>query len=186
MARYARLLVLERLVGISSRPAPFFEALIVIERGEERTVMASNQVLPNSDQPPGAVGELEVSVDVSAGRHLVRLSGELDLASSSTLVDVVDRLLIGADEIVVDIELVSFIDSSGLHALLSCLAKCEAAGTVFLLTPATSQVRRLFEIAGVRLPFLDVAPPSDRDSESGQAFARQSRPAPISSQVQGG
>ncbi len=70
------------------------------------------------------------------------------MASSSELVDLVDHLLAGTDEIVVDIESVSFIDSTGLRALLDCMAKCEGVGAAFLLTPGSSQARRLFGSRG--------------------------------------
>ena len=89
------------------------------------------------------------------------LSGELDLASSNSLVDAVTRL-VGADakEIVLDIGPLVFIDSTGLRALLSSRAACAEKDTALMLAPApeqvSPQVRRLLQVTGLleRLPFV--------------------------------
>ena len=76
--------------------------------------------------------------------------------SSAPLLDERLALAEAADtvSVIVDIDQLEFIDSSGLRVLLSRVAG-NSNGTRYLLTQGSPQVRRLFEVAGVidRLPF---------------------------------
>src|SRR5262249_2342838 len=90
----------------------------------------------------------------------LELSGELDLASSNSLVEAVTRLSeSGARTILLDIGPLVFIDSTGLRALLSSRAVCAEKDVTLTLAPApekvTAQVRRVLEGRGrlARLPF---------------------------------
>src|SRR5688572_6922400 len=73
-----------------------------------------------------------------------KLKGEIDLATAGTL----SQLLLtasGRDPIVLDLSEVSFMDSSGLRALLQG-ARSDDCGPV-VITDASPQVRRLLEIS---------------------------------------
>ncbi len=104
----------------------------------------------------------DLHVDVAREQHRVRLAlrGELDLASSSILEDAVSRACTeGVTELVLDIGALTFIDSTGLRAILMSRTNCERAGCSFAVAPAPDdvrpQVRRLLQVTGLlaRLPF---------------------------------
>ena len=74
-----------------------------------------------------ALHELEMAVTREQGSHRAALSGELDLASSQTLVDAVTKLCDeGAKAIVLDIGALEFVDSTGLRAILTATGRVRA------------------------------------------------------------
>ena len=85
---------------------------------------------------------------------IVRVKGELDLATSP-LLDERLKLAEAADaaKLLVDVDQVEFMDSTGLHVLLEHVLL--GNGTRYSVTRGSPQVRQLFEVAGVadRLPF---------------------------------
>ena len=109
-----------------------------------------------------AVHDLVIDVRVEGARRRLVLAGELDLASSWTLVDAVSQACAdGAKDLVLDIGALDFIDSTGLRAMLSCRAICAESGCALGLAPEADrirpQVRRLFQVTGLleRLPFTE-------------------------------
>ncbi|MEA2298895.1 MAG: hypothetical protein QOF77_1831 [Solirubrobacteraceae bacterium] len=104
--------------------------------------------------------------------HVVA-EGELDLSTAPRL----DAALVAAEAtdapmIVVDIDAVSFIDSSGLRMLLAANTRSQRDGNRLRLTRGTDEVRRLFALVDVgnRLPFID------RPASPGPRSAAGSRP----------
>ena len=83
------------------------------------------------------------------------------MASAPELQAVIDSALAEAREIVLDVQELTFIDSTGLRCILACQAACQSSGTAFLMTPGKTQARRLFEITGVldRLSITDETTP---------------------------
>ena len=109
-----------------------------------------------------AVHDLVIEEHREGDGARLQLSGELDLASSNSLVDAVTRLAgSGARDIVLDIGPLVFIDSTGLRALLSSRAVCAEKDATLRLAPApekvSPQVRRLLQVTGLleRLPFVE-------------------------------
>ena len=96
---------------------------------------------------------LSVRVDASDRHHVLHLEGELDLWSSGQLGIALDRVLSSATAVVLDLRGVSFMDSSGLAAVLNCRRRCEQGGVPCTLTSSTPQVQRLFERTGVLKAF---------------------------------
>ncbi len=95
-----------------------------------------------------------LSIDVSAARDghvtLFALSGSLDIATSPTLraalMESGDRV---ADEIVVDLTHLEFLDSTGLGALIGAHKRAaEHAGSVRLVAQE-GQILRLLRITGL-------------------------------------
>ena len=81
---------------------------------------------------------------------LMTLTGELDPASGPRLHEAVDEALRrGRRHIAVDASALSFIDSSGLVALLTARDRTNAAGGSFRLTAASPAVTRLLEVCGL-------------------------------------
>ena len=93
--------------------------------------------------------------------RLLRLTGELDMAG----VDQVERLLI-ADEspeagtFVVDMRGLTFIDSSGLRALIIADKRVRAEGGRFVVVRGSEQVNEVLEMTGVakQIELLDEPP----------------------------
>jgi anti-sigma B factor antagonist len=106
---------------------------------------------------------LDIGSRREGGRHRLVLDGELDLTSADRLTSAVGEICSdGAKELVLDVTALSFIDSTGLRAILNSKALCEETLCDFAITPGedqvNDQVRRLFEITDLigRLPFRDV------------------------------
>lgn len=99
---------------------------------------------------------LEIDVRGEASRHRVHMSGDLDAATAPRLEQVVERRVAAASEIVLDLHDVSFMDSTGLRAILTCKELCRRNDCAFALTHGPAQVQRLFETCGLieRLPFV--------------------------------
>lgn len=93
---------------------------------------------------------------VQGPRHQLRLEGELDIAAAPALEDAVAQLCTdGASEVELDLSQLSFIDSTGLHAILASKELCEERLCDFWLIPGTDTIQRVFELTGFidRLPF---------------------------------
>lgn len=93
------------------------------------------------------------SVEVLATGNQARIvaRGEIDITTEQALRDAAASAMASATggRIVVDLQQVSFMDSSGLRALLHCRDAAEAAGTAFRITVSEGAVQRLFRAAGV-------------------------------------
>jgi anti-sigma B factor antagonist len=109
----------------------------------------------------GRASHLSVREEVAGTAHTLVLTGELDLASRPLLDEfirsVVDHK---ATVVVLDIDGIEFIDSTGLHAIIAACRLCEQHGCAMELVGGGSQVLRLFELAGVldELPLRSPAP----------------------------
>ena len=84
------------------------------------------------------------------------LSGELDLASAADLrMEVAETISTGEGlRVALDLRKVTFMDSSGLYAVLEARRLCRARGHDLQVVGVSAPVWRLFELAGV----LDVVP----------------------------
>lgn len=81
---------------------------------------------------------------------VVVLEGEVDLCAAPRLEESLLRAAASdAPAIVVDLDRVSFMDSAGVHVLLQFSLSEQVRGR-FSLTPGPPQVRRLFDVTGVR------------------------------------
>jgi anti-sigma B factor antagonist len=117
--------------------------------------------------------EFSIHVYREEDRHRLVPTGELDLASASVLEGTAANLCRErATELMVDLRQVDFMDSSGIHALLSVKDICEDSACGFCIVPGPPQVQRLFRITGLDgLPFCEPA------SESGQSTPLSPEPA---------
>ncbi len=89
---------------------------------------------------------------------MIVAEGELDL-STAPLLDaaVLAAEATGAAVITVDIDAVTFIDSTGLRALIEAQLRSQQNGNRLRLTKGAPQAQRLFALAAVDdiLPFVD-------------------------------
>jgi anti-sigma B factor antagonist len=84
--------------------------------------------------------------------------GELDLTGAPVLAEAVPD---GDEPLVVDLESVGFMDSSGLRALLEARQRCVESGRQFALARPSEAVRRVLELVDLEREFeLLEAPPA--------------------------
>jgi anti-anti-sigma factor len=94
----------------------------------------------------------QVGITVELG-----IRGEVDMASVATLREQLSRALANKPEIlIVDLRAVTFIDSSGLHALLSARSRAVATGTALVVIRPTGPADRVFTLTGLDTIFPDV------------------------------
>ena len=93
---------------------------------------------------------LEIEVRHEPNRVVVCLRGELDLAHAPLLHAAIERVeLDAARAIVLDLEELRFMDSTGLRAILWARERAQQRGQEFAVTPGSQQVRRLLAITRV-------------------------------------
>ena len=96
-------------------------------------------------------GDLTIHTTDGDGAVVVTVAGEIDSSNCGVLQDLLtdmarDRSSGGVD---VDLAAVTFIDSSGLRALIVGQRAMAEAGGSLRVTAASESVRRLFEITGL-------------------------------------
>jgi anti-sigma B factor antagonist len=86
----------------------------------------------------------------SPDRHRLLLAGELDIASAPILEAAIEGLCEnGTGTIVLDLSQLTFMDSTGLRAVLAADRLCNGNGHGLSLAGANGAVQRLFELTGV-------------------------------------
>ena len=107
---------------------------------------------PSTERACALSGEnllLEVIEVRDAGRVRVRLRGELDLASAPRVTACLQRLSERREQVLLDLDELTFIDMSGLRTLLTAAEDASRDGWALTVTRGSAPVRRL--IALVRL-----------------------------------
>jgi anti-sigma B factor antagonist len=91
-----------------------------------------------------------IHLSVSDGCAMVRVLGELDMAIATELMGSL-LLVVSArvDDIVIDLRGVEFMDSSGLHAILSFQQEAQEQAISVRFVQGPSNVQRVFDVAGV-------------------------------------
>lgn len=98
----------------------------------------------------GVHDQLQIEVRHDAGRLVLALVGELDMASADRLEQAVDDDSLRAEaSVVLDLQGLQFIDSTGLRVILRALERCRGRGQDFAITRGSPQVQRLLSITGV-------------------------------------
>lgn len=100
---------------------------------------------------------MQLNVTRSEAPHgwaLISVEGEVDIASAPLLQDALDQAMAdGEDRIAVDLQPVSFMDSTGLRWLITAQTKLTEAGGELVVIPGSGVVSRLLQIAGVEESF---------------------------------
>ena len=98
------------------------------------------------EQPPFAV-----DVEEQAGRTVLTLRGELDLATVGELEDALENRLAAGEHVVVDLRSLEFMDSSGVRALVSGhKAAQDGSGALTIVRGSQgSEVDRVIEVSGI-------------------------------------
>jgi anti-sigma B factor antagonist len=105
---------------------------------------------PPPPEAPSPV-RLHISSDNGAEATVLSLEGELDIASAPALERAVEGVTSDGDSanrLVIDLAGVTFMDSTGLRALLLARQSANGNGHELLLRPGPRQVQRVFELSG--------------------------------------
>lgn len=94
-------------------------------------------------------------VEHSDHRVEAAVSGDLDLATVDRFVASIEARMNGTAAVVVDASGLTFLDSSGLRALLMLHQRCRDNGGSLRIQAVQPKIARVLEIAGVR-DLLDV------------------------------
>lgn len=96
-----------------------------------------------------------VDIDLHPTFVLLRLRGELDLLTASTLRDCLSVALSGRDDpaVVIDVAELTFCDSSGLSALLAAQMVTEASGGRLALSNVAGRLEGMLRITGLEAHF---------------------------------
>jgi anti-anti-sigma factor len=89
-----------------------------------------------------------VEVVNSNGRAIVSVRGEIDMSSGAVIRDALTRAQQGSPDVIVDLSDVTFMDSSGVNALLRAYYQAPPGGSLGVVG-ATSDIRRVFDITGL-------------------------------------
>jgi anti-sigma B factor antagonist len=90
------------------------------------------------------------------GTVMLTLRGELDLVNAETVAARLDALRAAGEPVLLDLDALDFMDSSGLRVVLNAAEASDASGWPFSVTHGPEQVQRLFESTCVtaRLPIV--------------------------------
>ena len=89
---------------------------------------------------------LALSVEQQDGATVVSVAGEIDMITAPKLREC---LLAAQGDVVVDLSAVSFLDSSGIAALINARSQLDAAGGNLTLRNPKGLIRRALEIIGL-------------------------------------
>lgn len=107
--------------------------------------------------------DLDLQLEQAGDRTIVAVSGDLDVLSATRLRQLLDELIARGDtNLLLDLRLTEFVDSSGLSALVSGMKGARAAGGDLALICGEGNVRRLIEMVALDQVFTlhDDVPPA--------------------------
>ena len=95
-----------------------------------------------------------LAVDLAGAQPVVRLVGEVDMATSPAVKNILAELVEGGHlAVIVDLSEVTFMDSSGLHTLVDAQRRLSDSGGKVVLRKPGPAVDRLLQITGMSLMF---------------------------------
>jgi anti-sigma B factor antagonist len=105
---------------------------------------------PSAPSRAAVAPEFRVTVRPDGERVVVVPVGELDLMSAGTLENAVVGLLErGVAHVVVDLRGLSFMDSTGIRALLTCHERAQRENALLAIVLGDRRTRRPLELCGV-------------------------------------
>jgi anti-anti-sigma factor len=123
----------------------------------------SEHSTPQPTQPARAddfrhLGALTMSSTRNGDGHVIALAGELDLAGAGLLEEELLRVEgTDAEQIVIDLRELEFIDSTGVRLLYMADARARGSDARLAIRRGPHRVHRIFELTDLadRLPFVD-------------------------------
>ncbi len=116
---------------------------------------------------------LTIQVRRDQGHAIVAVAGDVDIATVTRLRERLFELAASGRTLVVDLDQVSFIDSSGLAALVGAARRAAAHGASLQVVCARPRTRQLFRLTG-----LDGQLPLARTLDGALQSLAAARPAP--------
>ena len=94
--------------------------------------------------------QLEIEIKVEDGRYVVIPRGEVDLVTQAQLKEAINELVVGGNvDIIVDLEETTFLDSTGLGALIGARRKTHAFMGSFAIVCTQERMLKLFRITSL-------------------------------------
>jgi anti-sigma B factor antagonist len=113
--------------------------------------------------------QLEIEIKAEDGRYVVIPRGEVDLVTQAQLKEAINELVVGGNvDIIVDLDETTFLDSTGLGALIGARRKTHAFMGSFAIVCTQERMLKLFRITSLDKVF------AIRDSRA-EALARPER-----------
>lgn len=98
--------------------------------------------------------DLGLAVSEQAGWVVLAVSGEVDVATAPRLREqLIDLVNAGSTRIVIDLDNVEFLDSTGLGVLVGALKRVRTAKGELALVCSEQRILKLFEITGLTKVF---------------------------------
>lgn len=116
---------------------------------------------PGEGLGPNATESLTVEVRTQGIHHVLSVTGEIDLATAPELSEVARGLLDVASHIVIDLDQVSFIDSTGLSVLVAIYRRITSQGGSMALVCNSAPCMRVMEMTGLSRVFTFCASTAD-------------------------
>jgi anti-sigma B factor antagonist len=92
---------------------------------------------------------VEITVEPEGGGVVVRVAGEVDIATSPALRDACLGAVEQGGDVVLDLAGVTFLDSSGISVLVQARQRLDSLGRRLEIRAASRPVRRVLELAGL-------------------------------------
>ena len=93
---------------------------------------------------------LEISSEITDGKAIIRIEGEVDVSNAFELRDALDTALAdGAKEVEADFAEVAYIDSTGIGVLVGAAHRAQESGSVLVVANPQKNVERVFSLLGV-------------------------------------
>ena len=93
--------------------------------------------------------DFQILVTEEDGTAVVHVAGEIDLSVRAELSRMLAQACAGGRDVVVDVSRTTFIDSAGLHSLVTARRSHTAAGGSFVLRNPSASVRGMLTTAGL-------------------------------------
>ena len=96
--------------------------------------------------------ELDISTEFAEGTCVIGLDGEVDVYTAPRLKEsLVEQIESGCVNVIVDLEGVGFIDSSGLGVLVGALRRAKEKGGAVRLVCTRDNILKIFRITGLEM-----------------------------------
>jgi anti-sigma B factor antagonist len=107
--------------------------------------------MPTAGAPAkGVEMELSLAVRTVAGRTVLEIGGEIDVYTAPRLRErLIELVAEGADQVVVDLGRVEFLDSTGLGVLAGAHRRLKAANGSLALVCPHERILKIFRITGL-------------------------------------
>jgi anti-anti-sigma factor len=103
-----------------------------------------------ADVTPAELADCEFAIRVSDGEPpIVKVGGELDMLTAPAMTTVARRFIESPGSLILDLEAVTFIASSGLSALVQLRQAAAAAGGACVLVATGQAVLRSLDVTGL-------------------------------------